>query len=1056
MKVNLKFYLSRSLLKGGMIVSLLAGGASLYAESVSEPGVLEQAEAQQKKITVRGIVLDDSGEPLIGVTIRDKKVASIGTVTDINGEFLLSVPEGDILLLTSVGYKPQEIRARASGGKMRIIMESDTELLDEVVVVAYGGQKKVSVTGAISSIGTKDLKQSSAANLSVALAGRLPGLTAMQSSGQPGRDDVILYLRGVGTTNSATPLILIDGVPRSGISSIDPNEVESISVLKDASATAVFGVRGANGVILITTRRGKAGKSELNVNANFSWEQFTFRPERIHSWEFAELRNQAEMNRGVSPDQVSFTPYMINKYKSGEDPVFYPDSDPYSMVFKKWAPQQRVNLNMRGGTDKLQYFLNAGYLHQGGIIKTESKSKLGYDPSLKLDRYNFRGNLDYQIAKGLKAFLNLGSYIEKVNSPNPGYANGNMNLMINGILVDVFETPPTSPGPITVAGQGVPEGEIMKSSADTQVWGNINRRGYRVETRTNLNASLGFEWDLGFITKGLSTKLMLSYDAYASSIRDAASNYNVYQAIVKRTEDDPTENGYIGIETNNDPQLSLVKNFTSNYYFNLQYSLNYARTFGKHEVTGLALVQRDNWDTNAPQVPFNVIGFSGRATYGYDQKYLAEVNVGYNGSEQFSPENRFGFFPAFSVGWVASNERFLKDNPVLTHLKLRATYGKVGNDKIGDTRFLYQSNIQMGGGVIPSLGLGQSISQGLLANPDITWETATKQNYGIDLKLFKDFSLSFDYFIEDRKDILIARSSVPAFQGVPIGNIPRVNMGKVENKGYEVEATYSKVINKDFSFIVKGNFAYNKNTQKEMDEPQKSAEYAYRTRKTGYSVGQFFGYVRDFSNGNGYINTEEELASLKYEIGTPSLGDFKYKDMNGDGVINEKDEAPIGYSTVPRITYGASLAVNYKGFDFSVLFQGIGNVSGYYTQGFWETPRQGAYVGFHKKAWTKERYANGEEILYPALGTTQNTNHRLNDFFVMSRAFVRLKNMELGYTLPKNALKVIGIQNARIYVGGQNLFTWDKMRAEVADPELTLATNYPITRMLTVGCNITF
>ncbi|HEX7756666.1 MAG TPA: SusC/RagA family TonB-linked outer membrane protein, partial [Niabella sp.] len=475
--------------------------------------------------------------------------------------------------------------------------------------------------------------------------------------------------------------------------------------------------------------------------------------------------------------------------------------------------------------------------------------------------------------------------------------------------------------------------------------------------------------------------------------------------------------------------------------------------------------QRDNWETTAGEIPFNVVGFAGRGTYAYDNRYLVEVNMGYNGSEQFSPEKRFGFFPAASLGWVASNEKFFKTiTPVLSYLKFRGSYGKVGNDKIvGDRRFLYFDDITLSSGALGSLGNGQQVNISLLGNPDITWETATKMNVGVDLGLLKDFSASFDYFTENRVDILLTRGTVPVLQGVPVGNLPKVNMGNIFNKGFEVELTYNKSFSKDISLMVKGNYSYNHNKVKFMDEAKRDDSYVYPYHTTGYSLGQQWGYKIDYSNGNGYFNSQQELddylAKTKYSFGTPRVGDFKYVDLNGDGIVDDKDVAPIGYSDlVPRVSYGFMFSLRYKNFELTPFIQGVAKYSHTYSdQGVYEFVKSiGTYFGYQRTAWTAERYANGEKITYPALSTGQNTNHIANDFFIMDRSFLRLKNIELAYTLPAGALKRLSVQGLRVYVSAQNYFVWDKLRMGHLDPEGADALGYPVTRSLNVGASITF
>jgi len=910
--------------------------------------------------------------------------------------------------------------------------------------------------------------------LANALAGRLSGLTSIQSGGgQPGRDDATMYLRGASTTNGKDPLILIDGVPRDNIRTLDASEVESVSILKDASATAVFGVRGANGVIMITTKRGTEGKSQLSMSVEQSFSSFTREPERLHSVEYMNLRNEAFANDGLA---AAYSPEVIAKYAdplAGLDPnasdyaekaaarkYIYCDNDYYRMYIKRYAPQTRVNMNIKGGTDKVSYFVNAAYLHQGGNLNTEPKSVLGYDPSTQMDRYNFRANLDYKITKSLKSFLNIGSYIEQVNMPCAGSLyTDDTAWMMSDLIQKAQSMLPITPGPTTINGFGVPVGKMVVTDyVGRTAFEIMNRRGYRNEIRSNLNTTFGLDWDLSnLITKGLSMKAMISYDAKSTSAEQGSKTEQLYTANI----DYNTDQLSYTLSRSSESLLNITKSVDSKYNINMQGSINYHRTFQKHDVSGMVLAQRDYWETTSGEIPYNVLGISGRAVYSYDNRYFGEFNMGYNGSEQFAPGKRFGFFPAASVGWLITNEEFLKDNKVVNSLKLRTSYGRVGNDKIGSSRFLYQDNITVGTGTYGSLGNGKGISQGLLGNPDISWEVAMKQNYGLDFQFLKCFSGSFDYFIENRSDILISRGTVPILQGVSLSYVPKVNMGKVDNHGYEIELNYNKSISKDLFVSAKGNFGYNKNTVKFYDEAIYDESYAYRYRITGYSLTQAWGYRIDYSNGNGYFNSQEELNEYQktttYGFGSPRVGDFKYLDLNKDGVINDKDQAPIGYSNIPRINYGFTLSTNYKAFDFTIFFQGVGKYSqNYRAQGVYENAYQGIYYKYQRTPWTAERYAKGEKITYPALSTQATTNHTANSFFIMNRSFTRLKNIELGYTLPEALLKVWGISKLRIYGSAQNLFTWDKLRMKHLDPETDNSMGYPVTKMLNFGLNVTF
>ncbi len=556
---------------------------------------------------------------------------------------------------------------------------------------------------------------------------------------------------------------------------------------------------------------------------------------------------------------------------------------------------------------------------------------------------------------------------------------------------------------------------------------------------------------------------MMSYDTNARTVIDGYKDLNLYQAVVPRESGEKPY--YSVIQGNATETLNLIKRFGAYYYMNLQYSLNYARQFGKHDLTGMILFQRDNWQNPNWQanydLPYNMLGLVGRVTYDFDNRYLAEINLGYNGSEQFAPKNRFGFFPAFSVGWVASNEPFLKDNSILTYLKLRASYGKVGNDKMGNARFLYISELyERGGGLISSLGYGKQIYHGRVGNEKLQWEVANKQNYGLEFYLFHNFSVSLDTYFEKRDKILITRGTVPDLQGVDLNLLPKANMGKVDNRGFEVELAYNAKVNTDLTFTLKGNYAYNENKVTFFDEPMLAEDYTYRYRNTGFSIGQQFGYLIDYSNGNGYINTEEELrALLHYNVGgTPRLGDFIYKDTNNDGVINTKDMVPIGYTEIPRVTYGLTGNLNYKNIDFSILLTGICKSSLFLNEFLVsELGFTGYYNTMHKQAWTKERYQNNEKITYPALSTIEGPSIKPNNFFIWDRSFLRLKSIEIGYVLPRKISNTVGVNRARFYLNGNNLWLlWKKYPFETVDPEQTATRVYPITKMITTGINIVF
>ena len=1042
--------------------------------------VEKETVVARQGVTVTGTVTEKDG-PLPGASVAIKGT-TMGVTTDANGQFTITAPDKEsVLVFSFVGYAKQEM---AVGNRivMEIFLQETASEMEEIVVVGYGIQKKVSVTGAVSSANTKDIKVSASASIANALAGRISGLTSVQrQGGQPGRDDASMYLRGAATINGVSPLILIDGVPRDNIRTIDPNEVETISVLKDASATAVFGVRGANGVIMITTKRGKEGKPELNVTATQSFSALTREPTRLRSLDYFKYRNEAYKNDGLP---TPFTPEVVAKWENplaGLDPnapdyaqkaavrnYMYPDNDWYRMLINKWSPQSVVNANLTGGTDKISYFVNIGYLHQGGNLKTEPEEKLGYDPSSKLDRYSFRSNVDYKITPSFSVFMNLGTYIEIVNMPAVGEQRfeHDADLMMRNVFYHAQYVLPIAAGPYTIEGFGVEPGLLLEPAilngdraSDISPFEIVNYRGYLNETRTNLNSSVGANWDLNFITKGLSMKAMLSFDSWAKTTIDAIRAVQLYMAYVNTATDELSYSPF----ASNRPvsRLSLSKRAEDQYTINAQASILYNRKFGLHDVGGMVLAQRDYWEGIKADIPFNVLGVAGRVTYNYDTRYFGELNLGYNGSEQFAPTKRYGFFPAFSAGWVVSNENFLSENNILTFLKLRASTGRVGNDQMGELRFLYMDDMTVNNnGYIGSLAEGMYISEGLLGNKNLTWELAQKYNVGVDVHIMHNLRASVDVFKENRSQILLRRESVPAFQGVEINNIPRVNMGEVENQGFEIELSYIKQPIRDMLVELRGNFGYNQNKRMNVDEVARDVTYYHQYRSTGYPIGQHWGYEIDRSQDDGYWtpNTLSDPSRVVYSFGNPRPGDFVYKDKFEDGEIDDRDMVPIGCGTIPKITWGASASVQYKGFDAYVFFQGLSQYYSTFIQhGTYEISFKGIYFPYHRTAWTEERWKNGDKISYPALSTTGNVNHRDNSFFVFNRSFWRFKNAELGYTLPAKLLNVVGVSRMRIYVSGQNIFTWSpKFKLTHLDPENDDSIGYPQTKVFSFGTNIIF
>jgi len=1007
---------------------------------------------QDNRLSVTGVVVDAQNMPMPGVNVQIKGTLR-GTITSGDGTYTISVPDANTILVFSfVGFITQEI---AIGGQQIIdvtLQESVTEL-DELVVVGYGTQKKESVVASISSIKATGLKQTPASNIGIALAGRLPGLTVLQRSGTPGAEQLDFYIRGRSTTNEQKPLLMVDGVERD-FAALDPHEIETISILKDASATAVYGVRGANGVIMVTTRRGSAGKPVIDITMEQSWQSPTRMPKMVSAYDYASLRNQVAEQNGALPE---YSEWELERYRLGDKPELYPVRDFTDEFTRKSAPMNKVNVNVSGGTEKMRYFTTLGYLYQEGIFKTEKFSEYDYDPASKANRVNFRSNFDIDINSSLKMWLNVSGYMQKKNDPVvvPNNAAYYDDLNAYSVLLgNIIAIPNLAFNDLT------PDGEVLSShlrggNANNVPYGMLNRSGFKNTMTSQVTTSLGVEQKLDFITKGLSAKAVFSYDANSLNQQIRQRTFQVYEAVRDETASDSIHYEVLGAATNsplNDVQRQHFINL-----FNMDASVNYANTFGSHDVTAMLLFNRYQRNINI-DLPYNYVGFVGRVTYGYNRKYLAEVNFGYNGSEQFAPGKQFGFFPSFSVGWVLSEENFMKNFTWLDFMKVRASYGKVGNDRMGAARFLYIEDWGIGGSGWS--GLPSGTVEGSIANKNISWEINNKYNVGLEARLLKGFRFDLDIFYEVRNNILIRDAGTTPTgifgTGAVAGNgsiqLPPINSGKVENRGFELSLGYQKAIGQYWSVGIAANGAFNRNKVIYLSEVLLPEDYAYRLRSTGYRLGQPFGYKTA-----GYFNTQDEIDNWYDQTplgAAPRLGDLKYVDQNNDGMIDEKDMMPIGDPNVPEWTFGGAFNLTYKWFDFSMMIQGSA-VRSYYLSGIgiWETDN---FNEWHKEAWTAEKYANGEEITYPRLDPGSNASKQPSDFWLADGSYIRLKNVEIGFSVSEKISRRIGASRIRIYANGLNLLTFDNYPVKYYDPELNSNLIYPLFKAYNVGLNVTF
>jgi TonB-linked SusC/RagA family outer membrane protein len=1027
-----------------------------------------QVATTNKKVT--GTVKDEKGNPLAKVSVTEEGTKN-GVVTNDAGFFTIVLKgKNPTLVLSSSGFAAQTL---AIGNRLTldIMLKSTTSDLDQVVVVGYGTQKKINNTGAVSSIGTKELVQSPVANISNSLVGRLPGLFATQSGGEPGNDGSNIRIRGVGTFSGNTaPLTLVDGIEVSNYNNIDPNEIETLTILKDASSTAVYGIRGANGVIIITTKRGKTGPPKISYSANEAFNSFISTRKEMSGADYATHFNDALLAdsyvTGVAYTP-RYTPTDIQLYANGQDPIFHPSIDWFATMFRKVNTQMQHNLNVSGGQKKVKYFISGGYFNQQGLFKDFSNIVSDFSPQSTYQRYNLRSNFNFEITDGLKLALDLSTQTEIKTGNNQ--ASGTAR-----VIGDITRASP-------IDGPGVVNGKVVNINAlNNNPYVNLlfpAAAGGETHVYTNyINGSLRLDYDLGYITKGLAAHADAAIQTFNYSI--IINNKNLITYMAYPINGGPINGGSVvyvpsGTETTFGFSTTVPSGQSPyNRRITAEGGLDYKRSFGKHNITALALYnQQKTYDPTFQYiVPKGYQSYVGRATYDYESKYLAEVNIGYNGTENFAPGKRFGTFPAYSIGWVPSKENFFPKQDIVTFLKFRASYGQVGNDQIGGNRFLYNptsyttyGSIYYFGSVGSTFSAYNGLREGPTGNPNVTWERATKQDLGMEMKLFKDkVSITADLWSEKRNNILATPQTISAITGLVE---PATNLGRMQNKGYEGDIAYSDDIGK-LHFRIGGNYSFARNKILFQDEiPNK---YSYQN-KTGQRYGQNYLLLAD-----GIYNTWDQVNDAKrpyYSFNNNKVqpGDLRFKDVNGDGIIDQYDAVPVGYSNIPEITYGISLALNYKGFDFSILFQGVGNASLYYdgfqrNAGFSGAPPQGADA-YLNTSWTPARYAAGLPINFPRFNDGYSPNNNASTFYLADASYLRLKNSEIGYTISRSAIKRLGITSCRIYANANNLITW-KHTYQGIDPENTTSytadagdTNkepYPLTRTINVGVNVNF
>ncbi len=1000
----------------------------------------------QKQIT--GTVTDANGETLPGVTISVKDTAR-GTVTDVDGSYTLSVEEGQTLVFSFIGMQTYEVTV-AEENILNVELQAGAHNLEEVQVVAYGTQSRLTVTGAISSVQSEELLQSPAASVANSLAGKITGFSSVQFSGQPGADNPNIYIRGIASLSEdrAQPLMIVDGVERSFMQ-LDPNEIESISVLKDASATAVYGVRGANGVIIVTTKRGREGPASINASFSTGLQQPTRLLDFADSYTYAMRFTEAQRNDNpeLTPEQQRFSPDVIESFRTGSDPIMFPNTDWMDYIMKPFTMQNQANVNIRGGTSRVNYFLSVGFLNQDGLFKTFDAD---YDNNFSFNRFNYRSNLDIKITESTDLAITTGGRLGVRNQPN---TKDGMDQLFRLIY---WSVPFSGPGIIdgryvTLGTDYIPE---EKKDALDAYYG----LGFSNFTNNNLNFDVNLKQRLDFITQGLTFRTKLSYNSVYNHNKIRNSSVARYVPFYRGDVDpdaDPDDQTVVYRRLGTDGNLGFSEGFGKgrNWYF--ETGFNYKRKIEDHSFGGLLLYNHNRvfYPSQFRHIPTGLVGLVGRVTYDYDKKYMIDLNVGYNGSENFIREKRYGLFPAMSLGWVLSRENFLASADFLEHLKIRASLGLVGNDKIGGNRFLYLPNSYN-----PSVGgynFGTNnpqnqtgAAEGQIGNPDVTWETALKQNIGIDMVLIRNLSFSFDYFIENRKDILAFRGTVPAYVAY---DLPAVNIGEVRNEGYEIDLKWIHSVSSDFRYNVRVNMSHSRNEIIFMDEVVRDEPYLYRT---GHSVGQPFGYIFDRFLGEDEVENPD-VPDHQYDL---QPGDIVYKDLNGDGIINQNDQRPIGFPNYPEYTLGFNAGFTYKNFDFSMFWAGATNTSRIlgesFRVAFGQTANRSLLQYMADGRWTPE---TAETATYPRLTIAgRQNNTRTSDFYLRDASYLRLKNLEVGYNIKGQFIQNLGMKNLRVYLNGYNLITFDTL--EVTDPESRTGERplYPLTRIFNAGVRAGF
>lgn len=1015
-------------------------------------GFAFQANAQTT-LTASGTVKDVYGNPLPGV------IVSAGHkdlyVTDKEGQYTVAVDPDERLAFSLLGFKRQEVRA-SSG--MDVVLEDDAHGLAEHVNLGYARQYREVVSDAVTTASGEDLGKSLMSRLQGTFSGRFSGLTTIENSFEPTYESVAMYIRGLSTVHGGAAGIVVDGILYDSYSHdilyrISPEEVESVSVLKDGASQALYGVKGANGLIVINTKRGIPGKLKIGVNVSETIERPTQRIHAFDSYTYATLRNQAAFNDGRGSN-LYFSEEAIKAFKEGGNPL-YPDTNWSDMLFRDFSTMQRVAVDATGGNQTVRYYAVANVLRQGSFWHTDQQD---YKADNEKYRINFRSNIDVNVNRWISLYMNLAGSIVKAHTPNGSVAS-------NGAIYTLLACmPPTVYGAVTPEVFDA-EGNLLMKAGEVistvnmvdSPYGELNRSGYNNQTNTNIYGQGGVKLDLSFLTPGLWAGGSIGYLSYITATLSNRQNYARYYR-----DEDWSRLNFTQLGTTQNTNLQYSKGEALYGYMSYKAEAGYARDFGRHHVKadayGIYQVFDDITGNVGSTYDFRRVYSGAEAMYDFDRRYALKFSAGYSGSDYFPRATRFIWTPGVSAAWIASNESFVRDRaPWLSLLKVRGSWAVTGNDDTGWNRYDYRDQVKVSGA--HNVGyLGYHTDESVYGNSGLSPEKITKWNAGIDLGIANRFSVSFDLF-KERMDNGIVKSTalIPSYQGISLGSYPITNMAEYENRGWELSVGFNHRFNADWGLFINGHVGYNRNKVISVGESAYDDTYAYPIRMEGRPYGQSWGYLVDWSNGNGLYNFQDEIdAGPEYSFGTPRLGDIKYRDLNKDGRIDEKDQAPIGNGALPRYSFGLDLGFTYRNIEVSLLFQGVGDYFRNY-QGLCsiESNGDGVFTESHLGAWTPEKWLNDEEITYPALSTTKTTNTQTNDFFLKDASFVRLKNAEISYRLPRRFSDFVGAGTFKVYLSGQNLFTLDKMKTRDMPVEGNVLA-FPVYRMYRIGVHVSF